>query len=126
MADVILNGSVRIPGWVGDLESFRRWVHADAFPASGWFGYVAGDLWADLNPEGFDHNEAKSEVRTVLATETKAEEQGLLCGRMLVTHREAKLATKPDAFFFTKEARERGRVRLEHGQESIQVLGTPD
>lgn len=43
------NGGVRVPSWVVDHESYRRWAKSDDFPTRGWFSYLDGIFWADLS-----------------------------------------------------------------------------
>src|SRR5262249_4067022 len=46
--------------------------------------------------------------------------------RMLVTHVGAELSTEPDAMFISHEALQAGSVRLDKGNDTIELLGTPD
>lgn len=48
---IVLEESIRIPTWITDLDSFRRWARSDEFPEHGWYSYLDGDLWADPSLE---------------------------------------------------------------------------
>ena len=49
MRVLLYDSEVRVPGWVVDLESFRRWTDDDAFPEFGRFSYLNGEVWEDLS-----------------------------------------------------------------------------
>src|SRR5437870_3309760 len=77
IGDVVLMDQVRIPSWIVDLNSFRRWAHSDAFPESGWFSYLAGEIWVDMNMEQlFSHNAVKTEFTIVLGGLVRSEGLG--------------------------------------------------
>jgi len=42
---------VKIPDWVVDLESFRRWADADDFPKSGRIFWLNGEVGVDMSKE---------------------------------------------------------------------------
>jgi Uma2 family endonuclease len=127
MAPLVLQKIVRIPAWVRDLESFRRWTQSDHFPEHGWCSYLAGDIWLDLSMETLAHNLAKGEVSFVLGPLVKAEKKGrFLMDRMRLTNEEAGLSTEPDGMFLSRKALDSGQVRVEHGAASLEVEGTPD
>jgi Uma2 family endonuclease len=46
--------------------------------------------------------------------------------RMLLTNTDAGLSTEPDAMFVSWKADRSGRVRLDRGDDSVEVVGTPD
>ena len=51
MSTMVVTESGRIPPWVEDLASFRKWVHSGEVPERGRFGFLAGVLWMDLTME---------------------------------------------------------------------------
>lgn len=119
--------AVRIPCWVVDLASFRRWATSDDFPTRGWYAHLNGELWVDPSMERLGHNQAKGEVAHVLVALVKAAGNGLyIPDRMLLTNVAAALSTEPDGMFIRHESLRSGRVRLEHGAESLEVEGSPD
>src|SRR5262245_28000786 len=57
---VIVQEKVSIPGWIGDLASYRQWAHTDAYPQTGWVSYLNGEIWVDMEMEGLiTHNRVK-------------------------------------------------------------------
>jgi Uma2 family endonuclease len=119
--------AVRIPGWIVDLESFRRWAKSSDFPTRGWFSHLGGDLWVDLSMETLAHNQVKGEVAATLAALVKGAKLGrLLPDRMRLTHIKAKLSTESDAMFISQQALRSGQVLLPQGAESLEAEGTPD
>jgi Uma2 family endonuclease len=125
-----LDEGAEIPGWVVDLDSFRRWARSDDFPRRGRFSYLAGDLWVDLSKEPlFTHNQAKTRITSALAKAGKAEALGyLFTDRALWTNRDAGLSTEPDALFCSFDAIQTNRVRFAKGVNEgfVELEGTPD
>jgi Uma2 family endonuclease len=118
---------VRIPGWVRDLTSFRRWAKSDDFPERGWYAHLNGELWVDPSMERLAHNQIKAEIGLVLGALVKRSGTGRFVGdRMLLTNTEADLSTEPDAMFLSYDALRAGRVRLAEGEDSLEVEGSPD
>ena len=127
MSTVIIAGSGRIPDWVSDLDSFRRWARSEDFPESGWFSYLAGEVWADPSMETLGHNQAKWELSLVLGSLVKAQKLGsFFPDRMRLVHEDANLSTEPDGMFISNKTLDAGRARLEHGQATLEVVGSPD
>ncbi|MBI1914390.1 MAG: Uma2 family endonuclease [Planctomycetes bacterium] len=127
MSTIAVPEDIRIPTWVVDLESFRRWARSDEFPERGRFSHLAGGLWVDLSMETLGHNEAKAEISAVLRTLVKAQKLGrFFVDRMRLTNAEAELSTEPDAMFASRVARITERTRYEHGAASLEVEGTVD
>lgn len=131
MAAVVIHSAVReavrIPEWVSDLASFRRWARSNDFPERGWYSHLNGELWVDLSMETLVHNKVKTEFGRILETLAKQAGSGSFLGdRMLLTHVEAELSTEPDGMFLSHESLREGRVRLEKGEESLEVEGSPD
>jgi Uma2 family endonuclease len=127
MSVAVVGEAVRIPGWVVDLDSFRRWARSSDFPAHGWFSHLNGDLWVDLSMETLAHNQVKGEVAATLAAFVKSAKLGrLLPDRMRLTHTKAKLSTEPDAMFISQQALRSGQILLSQGAESLEAEGTPD
>ena len=68
MSAIIIGEQVRIPAWVDNLDSFRRWANSDDFPEQGWFSHLKGELWVDLAMEKLIHNLLKGEYARVLSS----------------------------------------------------------
>lgn len=45
---IIIGDDIRIPDWVVDFDSFRRWTHSAKFPRHGRIDYLAGEIWIEL------------------------------------------------------------------------------
>ena len=56
----------RIPDWVKDRQSFRRWTGTEDCPEKLRPCWFDGDVWIYLELEGIAHNAVKSEVLAVL------------------------------------------------------------
>jgi Uma2 family endonuclease len=127
MGIIVINQQFRIPTWVVDLQSFRRWAHSPDYPQRGQFSFIDGDLWADLSMERLAHNLIKSCICTYLTLLVKREGLGSFLGdRMLLTNVAAGLSTEPDGMFLSSAGLEAAKVRLENGEDSLEVIGTPD
>lgn len=122
--------SVRIPGWVHDLASFRRWALSDEFPESGRIDYLGGDIWLDLTMEEFlGHNQVKGEYAFTIMSVSKAGNLGrFIHDRMRLVHEDAGLSCEPDGAFATWETLRSGRLRLvpSEGRGFMELEGTPD
>ena len=120
-------GISRIPGWVRDLASFRRWATSEELPTRGWFVHLGGKLWVDPGLETAGHNSVGVEIASVPGALTR-EQVGdrFLSGlRMLLTNVEADLCLEPDSMFLGREALAEQRVRP-LGADSVEVEGAPD
>lgn len=127
MSPIVIGEQVRIPAWVVDLASFRRWACSEDFPEHGWFAHLKGELWVDLSMEKLKHNQIKGEISRIIGNLVKAGGWGLyLYDRMLLTNIEAELSTEPDGMFLSHTTIATGRAILEEGDDSLDVLGTPD
>src|SRR5262249_10387895 len=130
MSTVVVADQVRIPSWVNDLESFRRWSQSDDYPERGWVSFLDGEIWVDTHMEQlFSHNQVKTCFTGTLWRLAQAEERGYyFSDRALLIHEGANLSTEPDGTFCAYEAVEEGRVRLVEGIEEgyVELEGTPD
>lgn len=124
------HGKVRIPTWVVDLPSFRRWVRSDEPPDKLRAQFFDGEVWVDLYmEEAYSHNFVKNALYLTLAPLT--ESLGLFFSDgMLLTNEDAGIATEPDAMFLSHASLESGRVALEAGARpdatATEVVGSPD
>jgi Uma2 family endonuclease len=124
------SAQVRVPSWVADLDSFRRWTDADDFPETGRIWFLKGEVWVDISKEQvFSHVLVKTEYAIVLGSLAKAENLGLFLGDgALLTNEAADISGKPDGMFLANESLQAGRVRLVEGMEEgyLEVAGSPD
>jgi Uma2 family endonuclease len=117
---------VRVPAWVVDQESFRRWAGSDDLPEKIPVGNLKGEVWIDISREQiFSHGAVKSEVHRVLGSLVKQESSGLyLVNGVFFSNDAADIAGNPDALFASAEALEANRVRLTDDLEEVQ--GSPE
>jgi Uma2 family endonuclease len=125
---VTTNGAIlRIPGWVNDLASFRRWLESGEFPEEGRLSHLNGDLWVDMSMETVVHNQVKSRFSITLGGLVDGGKLGrLFLDRMRLTHPEVGLSTESDLIFGTHETFQRQRLQLMKGDGSVELVGSPD
>jgi Uma2 family endonuclease len=127
MTELVLGGSIRVPYWVQDLPTFRKWTLSDEFPEQGEIAFLDGRLWVDPAMERDIHNQIKTVITIVLGSIIMAAKLGrFYSDRMRLVHPEAQLSTEPDAMFATRESIQRQRVQLKMGNDSLELIGSPD
>jgi Uma2 family endonuclease len=130
VSTVVIEEEVRIPDWVRNLRSFRRWAHSEEFPDQGWISYLNGEVWVDMTKEQlFSHNQVKGEFATVLSGMVKTNRLGLFFpDGVLLSDTISGYSTGPDGIFVTKDSLQTERVRLIEGvQEGFaEIEGVPD
>jgi Uma2 family endonuclease len=131
MATVVIQQeqeAVRIPVWVSDLPTFRRWAKSEEFPQHGWYAYLNGELWVDPSMEPLRRDRLKNRFAVTLTPlAEKRPGLGIFLGdRMLLTNIEAGLSTEPDGMFLSYDSLRERRARLDEGDESVEVEGSPD
>ncbi len=123
-------GSVRIPLWVIDLSSFRRWAKSEESPDKATVCYLSGEVWVEMSKEQvYSHNQVKTEFARVLAGLVKQRRLGrYFSDGLFLTNTEADLCAKPDGTFVSREAFAAERVRLIEGslEGFVEIEGTPD
>lgn len=116
-----------IPNWVKDLVSFRHWSHTDEFPIGANVLYFDGDVLVDHSPERLIHNSIKVAISESLWCWYKAHLPGFVyVGKMRFMNADADLSSEPDVFFVTEHSLSSGTVRLENGDDSLEIEGSPD
>ena len=127
---LLADKNVRMPAHFPTLDAYRAWAKSAAYPESGRFAYLAGDLYMDFSMEqAFTHNQVKGEYAIVLGRLTKLEERGYYFhDRMLLSNPAADLSCEPDGTFVSHEALDRGVIRLIESADGdyIELEGTPD
>jgi Uma2 family endonuclease len=130
MSTVVIADQVRIPSWVNDLESFRRWGRSDDYPEQGWVSFLDGEIWVDPHMEQLvTHNRAKTHFTVVLGGLVENEELGYyFSDRASLSNESANLSTEADGTFCSFAAVEDKRVNLVEGVEEgyVEIEGTPD
>jgi Uma2 family endonuclease len=124
------SNQVSVPGWVVDLESFRRWADGDDFPEHARIWYLKGEVWIDMSKEQiFSHLAIKQEFNIVLGSFVKAGNLGLfLPDGLFLSNVHADVAGNPDGTFIATNTLESGDVRLIEGAEEgyVELEGSPD
>jgi Uma2 family endonuclease len=125
--NIVIGELVDIPRWVEDLQSFRRWARSEDFPEHGSFSHLNGNLWVDVSMETVAHNQIKGAFPVTLIPLVKKERRGrYLNDRKLLTNEDAGLSTEPDGMFVSREALTSGRVQITEGEETREIVGSPD
>ena len=123
-------GEVRVPAWVIDIESFRRWMDTDDFPEEGKIWWLRGEVWGDMSREQvFTHLALKNEFYYVLTGLVKRGLPGLfLPDGLLLSNFAADVCGKPDGTFVAEATLNSDRVRLLEGAEGgyVELQGSPD
>ncbi|MBP86200.1 MAG: hypothetical protein CMJ64_05710 [Planctomycetaceae bacterium] len=129
---LLIDGGVRVPTDIYDLEGFRRWAHSDQFPESGRFSYLNGEVFADMAPEELQtHNKLKGVVTTYLTLWAASHDIGeVLPDGALVVNEQADVSNEPDVMFVSWESLENRTVRyaevVEGSERYVEVVGSPD
>jgi hypothetical protein len=127
---VVTDEPLYIPGWVVDLESFRRWVHSDDVPEKARVWYLKGEVWIDMSGEQiFSHIQVKDTYTITLGGMTRTEQTGYyFSDGLLLSNVPADISGKPDGTYFSNESLETGRVRLVEGKRGgyVELEGSPD
>jgi len=119
-----------VPGWVVDIDSFRRWTDDKDYPDRGCIWWLRGEVWADMSKEQiFSHLAVKQEFFRVLGNLAKTECPGMLIpDGLLLSNFAADISGNPDATFISAPTLDSDRVRLIEGANRgfVEVQGTPD
>jgi Uma2 family endonuclease len=127
MKTIVFAEQLTFPESVDDLESFRHWVTSDEFPEKARVSYLDGKFWVDLPMERVGHNLCKKTITNVLSSLIASEDRGLdFTDGMLLSNVEVGLSTQPDFMFIASETLDSGRVTILSGDESLEVIGSPD
>ena len=127
MTEIVVGGAIRVPVWVQDLDSFRRWCLSADFPDQGNISFLDGQLWVDPSMERDVHSQIKYAILSALFTLIRQKRlgRGYPDGMRLV-HPEANLSTEPDGMFASRASLQRQRVQLQKGKDSLELIGSPD
>jgi Uma2 family endonuclease len=130
MGTVVIADQVRIPSWVNDLASFRRWGRSDDYPERGWVSFLNGEIWVDTHMEQlFSHNRVKTCFTVALGGLVDSQQLGYyFSDRASLSNEAANLATEPDGTFCSFEAIHDKRVILVEGVQEgyVEIEGSPD
>jgi Uma2 family endonuclease len=121
---------VTVPGWVVDLDSFRRWTETDDFPDQGRIWWLKGGVWIDMSKEQiFTHVLVKTELTRALGNLVKTEKRGIyFTDGLLLSNFAADISGNPDGTFLSNETLDSDRIRLLEGKDGgfVEIQGSPD
>jgi Uma2 family endonuclease len=121
---------IRIPPWVVDHESFRRWVRSEEFPEKGRICYLNGEVWADMSGEQiYTHNQVKQEFSRTLGNLVIAEDLGTYFpDGILLSNAEVDFTSGPDGIYVSFSGLESGDVRQVEGAQRgfVELEGSPE
>jgi Uma2 family endonuclease len=126
------HGSVEVPAWVVDFQSFRRWIHEEELPEKLKVHFLRGEIWTEYYMEEmFSHSRVKAALGIVLGGLIEGEQLGVYVpDGMILTNEEADLGTMPDAMFLSNRTITSGRVKFVSGErgeaQATEIVGTPD
>lgn len=121
---------VAIPANLDSLEAFRRWADSDAYPDTGRYSWLQGQLLVDIQMEElFTHNLLKNAVYFALESWNQQHRRGyVFSDGVRLTHPGVDLSVEPDVVFTSFESVQQGRVQLVSGRSGnlIELEGSPD
>lgn len=121
---------VSVPGWVVDIQSFRRWTDTDDFPDKGRIWWLCGEVWIDMSKEQiFTHLAVKNEFACVLTGLVKTGKLGLFIpDGVLLSNFAGDISGNPDATFLSTATLRSDRIRLIEGKDEgyTELQGEPD
>lgn len=121
---------LRVPSWVIDLPTFRRWFYSDDFPETGRIDFLDGEVWIDMSGKQiFSHVLVKTQITIVLGTLVRDDSLGLfLTDGVQIANLAGAFSVQPDATFIAHDTLQSGRVRLIEGAGGgfVELEGAPD
>src|SRR5262249_30799052 len=131
MVTVINEGQeITVPGWVTDLEAFRRWTGSDDVPENLRIWWLKGEVWIDMSGEQvFTHVRVKTKLTMALGSLADEEQLGLyFTDGLLLSNFAADISGKPDGLFLSTATLASDRIRLIEGQDGgfTELQGSPD
>lgn len=127
---VLLDGEVRLPDSIVDLQSFRQWANSPESPERGRYCFLNGEIWVDVEPEQlFSHNQLKGAISRVLFGIGRDGIKGMFCADgVRFSNVEANLSAQPDGLYVTYASLKKGHARLvPDGKGGLtEFEGTPD
>src|SRR5688500_4110193 len=96
---------LRIPNWVRDLQSFRRWVHDLTFPEKLPAWWIHGEVWIDIcRQEIFKHVQLRGAIYSGLLNRAAVDDSGyFFSSGIFFSNAKADLAGNPDGLFVSFE-----------------------
>ncbi len=121
---------IEVPGWVTDIEAFRRWTDTDDCPHEYRLGWLKGEVWIDMGSgQVFTHILVKTQITIAVGALVNAKKLGLFLGDgLLLSNFAADISGNPDGTFLSNETLRSDRVRLIEGKRGgiTEIQGSPD
>ncbi len=121
---------IAVPGWVTDLESFRRWSDTADFPQDRPVWWLNGEVWIDMTREQvFTHLALKGQFYVCIGGLVRDGQLGLfLPDGLLLSNFAAGISGNPDGTFISGETLQSDRIRLIEGSRGgyTEIQGSPD
>jgi Uma2 family endonuclease len=119
-----------IPGWVTDINAYRRWLDEDDLPEEARVWWLKGEVWIDMSKEQiFTHARLKLVIAVALENLARRENLGIMLpDGVLVSNFAADISGNPDGLFLTNDTLNSDRVRLIEGKDNgyVELQGSPD
>lgn len=131
-AELIIDGWLRVPATVFEIDGFRDWVLADDFPEKLKASFLGGRIEIQMSPEELHtHTRLKGDVFADLLAWVRQHRLGeLFTDGALLTDGETGLSTEPDMMFCRWESIRSGRVqyveKVRGSGRFVEVGGAPD
>ncbi len=124
------DSEIRLPEWVRDINSFRRWVEADEVPENHKIWWLRGEVWIDMSKEQlFTHVRLKTHLGAVLSLLVDEIDLGVFFGDGAhLTNLAADISGNPDSLFVSHESFRSGAVKRVEGKKRgfVELEGVPD
>jgi Uma2 family endonuclease len=121
---------VSVPGWVTDINAFRRWLDEEDLPEEACSWWLKGEVYIDVSKEQlFTHNVVKLEIGAVLRGLARRENLGVVfTDGVLLSNFAADVSCNPDGMFLSTATLQSDRVRLIEGRDNghVEIQGSPD
>ncbi len=121
---------VSVPGWVTDINAFRRWLDENDLPEGVRAWWLEGEVWIDMSGEQiFTHVGVKTEITVVLGGLAKRQRLGrYFTDGILLSNFAADISGKPDGLFLSTATLASDRVRFIEGKKNghVELQGSPD
>ena len=128
--DELNDVAIAIPASLDSLEAFRRWADSDAYPETGRYSWIKGQLLLDVEMEElFTHNLLKTAVTVALENWNRVHKRGyVFSDGARLTHSGVDLSVEPDLVFTSFDSVQAGRVQMNSGQSGhlVELEGSPE
>jgi Uma2 family endonuclease len=122
MVEILTKGSARVPEWVTDFDSFRRWTQSSEFPSRGKIEFLGGMMWIEPSRDAREKPIAAAVLATLGEFVTNKKLGRCYGGKVRLFNAQVSLATAPVAVFVSKTRAQEKLARV----NDLEVDGAPD